>query len=142
MEAAVGVIAGFFLGVAADIVRQWLHRKTRREERSEKAAEDLIVLLDEAREPFRDAYRLDAEVNDAEVRTRVTRLRQKAILLTDEATRKRIELAAEVLEDHSGAQEFTGDTFARIAWVAWNDAREALRCFLDGNLSQLLPKTF
>ena len=89
-------------------------------------------MLDEARDPFRDAYRLDAEVDDGEVRTRVMKVRQKAILLTDEAARKRIELVAEVLEDHFGAQEFTGDTFARIAWVAWNDGREAVRCFLDG----------
>jgi hypothetical protein len=57
---------------------------------------------------------------------------RKAILLTDDASRKRIELVAEVLEDHFGAQEFTGDSFARIAWVGWNDGREALRCFLDG----------
>lgn len=55
MEAAVGLIAGFALGIAADIVRQWLSRKTRREERSEAAAEELVALLDEAREPFLDA---------------------------------------------------------------------------------------
>lgn len=113
-------------------MRQWLGRKTRQEERSEQAAEDLIVLLDEARKPFLDAYQLDADVERAELRDATSKLRQKAVLLVDDDARARVELVAEVLEDYHGAQEFTGDRPSRIAWVAWNDGREALRRLLAG----------
>jgi hypothetical protein len=116
MDAAIGVIAGFFLGVAADIVRQWLNRKTRREERSEKAAQDLIALLDEARAPFANAYRRNAEIDMNEVQGAVTKLRQKSLLLANQEGQERIELVAEVLESHFGAQEFTGDSYSSIAW--------------------------
>lgn len=136
MEIAIGLIVGFALGVAADIVRQWLGRKTRREERSEAAAGELIALLDEAREPFLDAYRHDADVDSADVRRRVAKVRQKALLLEDDAARTRLELVAEVLSDPHGAQEFTGDTYARIAYIAWQDGRETLRRTLAGKIVQ------
>jgi hypothetical protein len=130
VDAALGVIAGFFLGVAADIVRQWLARKTRQEERSEKAAQDLIPLLDAARAPFLDAYQRDGDVDRQEVRDSVAMLRQKALMLTSDPARVRIELIAEVLQDFYGAQESTGDSPSRIAWVAWADGRETLRALL------------
>lgn len=37
-----------------------------------------------------------------------------------------------MLSDPHGAQEFTGDTYARIAFVAWQDGRETLRRVLAG----------
>lgn len=83
VELGLGLLAGFFFGVAADIVRQWLGRKTRREERSEAAAHELIGLLDKARDPFRDAYQLDADVDRAQVREATSKLRQKALILLD-----------------------------------------------------------
>lgn len=136
MEVALGLIAGLFLGMLHDLFRQKLDRRRRNEERSEKAAEELIALLDDARVPFKDAYRLDADVNDEAVTVRVGRIRQKSLLIADDAIRERIELVAEVLENYHGAQQLTGDSPWRIAVVAWEDGRQALRTFLA---SQPLP---
>jgi hypothetical protein len=126
------LIAGFLLGVVADLVRQWLNRKTRREERSEAAAKDLIGVIDRACDPFRDAYRLDADVDHAQVRERVGELRQKALLLDDDAALQRMELLARILEYHHVVKEWTGDSFSSIAYAVWTDGRACLRATLAG----------
>lgn len=141
MEAALGLIAGFLLGVVADVVRQWLNRKTRREERSEAAATDLIGVLDRACEPFRDAYRLDADVDGAQVRERVAELRQKALLLDDDAALEQMERLARILEHSHIVQECTKDSIWSIAYAVWKDGRACLRATLDGRtLPPLSPK--
>lgn len=119
-------------------MRQWLGRKTRQEERSEEAAQDLVALLDDARKPFLDAYQLDSKVDRGQVRDATSKLRQKALLLSDQSARTRIELVAEVLEDYFGAREFTGDAPSRIAWVAWSEGREAVRRLLVGEALESL----
>lgn len=131
MEAAY-VVIGFVLGFLGDWFRQKLDRRRRDEERSEKAIEDLVVVLDNARKPFVKAYRMDDQVDDEAVTKAVGALRQKSLLLRDPAGRERIELIAEILENDFGAREFTGDPPSRVAWVAWRDGRTALRRLLDG----------
>lgn len=131
MEAAY-IVLGFGLGLFADVVRQMLDRRRRAEERSEKAIEELVVLLDKARRPFIKAYRTDDDVDNEAVSTAVQELRQKSLLLKDAAGRERIELIAEILENDFGAREFTGDSPSRLAWVVSNEGRATLRRLLDG----------
>lgn len=132
MEAVLGVLLGFGLSIFSDVFRQRLEKRRRNEERSERAIEDLVLLLDKARRPFLKAYRMNDDVDDEAVAAAVGELRQKSLLLNDLAARERIELIAEILENDFGAREFTGDSPSRVAWVAWNDGRTTLRCLLDG----------
>jgi len=126
MEVVIGAAIGFLLGVAADVVRSWLDRKRRVEQRAEEAATELLRLLDEARQVLRPASHHDSDVDDDALGVAVGKIRQKSILLASKEQTRRIDLLAEILDRYLAAREFTGDVPSRIGWFAWKDGQDAL----------------
>lgn len=117
---------GFFADIGKTRITENATRKRAIAERSDRAAEELVVTLDEAREFFLGAYRHGSGPEYRQLRPTFTKIRQKAILLGDPRVREQIELAVEVFSGYVAAEHLTGDVPSTIAYRAWNEARETL----------------
>jgi hypothetical protein len=126
LTAVIGALIGFFADIAKTRLGEKAERRRAIKERSDKAAQELLPLLDEALAHFEGAPQHgDSPDYDSLVVT-LGKISQKTILLADPQVRQQMDSAVEILSGYSAVEQFAGDVPRRIAYLTWDESRETL----------------
>lgn len=103
-----------------------LERRRRIEERSEVAADEILVLLDQAYDLLSECRTHGSDPPQHIMAEKTQPMRRKAVLLGAQTVRERVEGVATMLEQTHAVGNMTGDVPSQVAWRARAIGRNAL----------------
>lgn len=103
-----------------------IERRRRLEERSELAATEILVLLDEVYDLLSECRSHGSAPSQQLIMAKTGPIRRKAVLLGDGTVRERLEGVATILEQMHAVENTLGDVPSQVGWRARAIGRNAL----------------